>query len=245
MRARKVGKILLGVVGGVVVLGVLAYALRDAIATALIGTFLEEPGVRCTRPDVHIDDSLTSATVAPLQCWVAQGPVASWSTQSPLHADLDGWSVRRIRVERATIDQRKRKLPEVESNTLGDIADLFGLRDELLKGMIDASETFMAGGPVIHCNRLVMKRAGKVESVMRDFHRTFEDGWERTRATRLEGGSKTVQIREYDMRATPRRADLRFDVYFGEPDRGDSPAMQARIEGRGLNQKRPYFSLSL
>jgi len=243
--ARKVGKILLGVVGAVAVLGVVAYALRDAIATAFIGRFLEEPGVRCTRPDVRIDLSLTSATLAPLRCSVADGPIATWSTQSPLRADLDGWSVRRIRVARATIDQRERALPEVESNTLGDIADLFGFRDELLKGMIDASETFMVGGPVMHCDRLVMKRAGKVESVLRDFHRTFERGWDRTRATRLESESEIVQIRDYDMRVTPRRAELRFDVHFGQPERGDRPAMQVRIEGRGLNRKRPYFSLSL
>ena len=103
----------------------------------------------------------------------------------------------------------------------------------------------MAGGPVMHCDRLVTKRSGKIESVLRDFHRTFEDGWERTRATRLEGGSKVVQMRNYDMRVTPTRAKLRFDVYLGKVEPGDRPAMQIRIEGRGLNEMRPYFEMSL
>ncbi len=242
---RNVGKVLLGAIGAVLVVALAAYFLRDAIAKELVARLLAEPGARCTRPDVHIDRWLRSAIVAPLRCSVAQGPIAAWSTQSPLHADLEGWSVRRIRVARATFDQRERELSEVESNTLGDIADLFGFRDELLKGMLDASEAFMADGPVMHCDRLVMKRAGKVESVLRDYHRTFEHGWERTRATRLEGGSKIVQIRDYDMRVTPRRALLRFDVHLGRPERDDRPAMQIRIEGRGLNGKRPYFRMSL
>jgi hypothetical protein len=243
--ARRVPKILLGVMGAVAVLAVAAYSLRDAIATALVARFLDEPGARCTRPDVRIDRSLKSAVVAPFRCSVAQGPIAAWSTQAPLHADLDGWSVRRIRVARATFDQRERDLSGVESNTLGDIADLFGFRDELLNGMIDASETFMAGGPVMHCDRMVMRRKGKVESVLIGFHRTFEDGWERTRATRMEGGSRLVQIRNYDMRVTPRRAKLRFDVHLGKPEPGDRPAMQILIEGRGLKEKRPYFEMSL
>ena len=243
---RTFGKVLVGVVSAAAALGIAAYLLRDPIATALVARELNgEPGVQCTPIEVHIDDSLAFATASPFRCAVAEGPVASWSTQTPVRAELDGWAVKRVRVARATVDQRDRDMAEVESNTLGDLADLAGLRDQLVKGMIDASESFMPGGPVMRCDRLVMRRAGKVESVLRDFHRTFEHGWERTRASRMEGGPEIAQVRDYDLRVTRRRAKLTFDVYVGKPERGDEPAMQVRIEGRGLDQKRPYFEMTL
>jgi hypothetical protein len=159
--------------------------------------------------------------------------------------DVVGFELTRIEVKQATLDQRDRDTSHVKSDTLGDLANVVGVRDGLVKGMLDASESFSPGGPVLHADTLIAKRNGKVESVMKDFRRTFEDGWERQHAARLEGGGGVVAMRDFDMRVTKQRGKLSLAVHLGKPERGENPDMKLKMEATGLDEETPRVSLSL
>lgn len=244
--ARTLSKVLILTVVGVVVLGAVAYVFRDAIATQLAPVALEQKRIRCrTPPQIRIDGSLDRVTVSPIECSIPEGPISAFKTLSELEVQLDGFKASRVRVARAIIDQRERDVSEVESNTLGDLAKLAGVQDMLVKGMLDASEMFSPGGPVVHCGTLTMKRDGKHEAVMRDFQRSFEHGWERTRAARVESGPEFASIRDFDMRVTPSRGKLRLNVFIGKPERGESPDVRLEVDGNSLNERKPHFDVRL
>lgn len=244
--ARTLGKVLILSVASLALLAAVTYAYRDPIATELAAVALKrKSGMRCTAPQIQIDGSLDHVTVSPIECSIAEGPISAFKTLSPLEVQLDGFKASRVRVARAIVDQRERDVSKVESNTLGDLADLAGVLDMLVKGMLDASEMFRPGGPVVHCGTLTMKRNGKLEAVMRDFQRSHEHGWERTRAERVESGPEFASIRDFDMRVTPSHGKLRLNVFLGKPERGEPPDMRLEVEGDRLNQRKPHFDLSL
>jgi hypothetical protein len=244
--ARTVGKVLILTFVSLLALSLALYVFRDPIASELAALALErKPGMRCTPPELQIDASLDRVTVSPIECSMAKGPISAFSTLSDLEVQLDGLKASRARVARAIVDQRDREVTEVESNTLGDLAKLAGMRDMLVKGMLDASEGFSPGGPVMQCGTLTMKRDGKLEAVMRDFQRTYEHGWERTRAAVVEGGPEFASIRDLDMSVTRSRGKLKMDVFLGKPERGESPDVRLKVEGDRLNQSEPHFDMSL
>lgn len=246
--AHKVVRILLIALAALVVLLGLAYLFREPLATRITAFMLDRNGdMECTHPEIRIASSLRQITATPFECEVfKRGPLKSFKAESDVVVQLDGMEVTHIHVARATMEQRDREVPEVESNALGDMSNLVGVRDGLLKGMLDASESFSPGGPVMEVDTLVAKRDGKVESVMKDFRRSFEDGWERQHASRMEGGAPGfVAMRDFDMRVTKTRGKLSLAVHFGKPERGESPDMELKMDARGLNEKSPSVSMSL
>jgi hypothetical protein len=111
--------------------------------------------------------------------------------------------------------------------------------------MLDAAEPFSSDGPVLEIATLVAKRAGKREAVMRDFERSFDNGWARQRAKRVEAGPQVAEIRNFDMRATPSRGLLTLEIFLGKPEAGDEPDIKLKLEGSRLNEKKPRFKLSM
>jgi hypothetical protein len=246
--AYKVLKVLLIALGALIVLLGLAYVFREPLATRVTAFMLDRNGdMECTHPEVRIASSLQQITVTPFECQVFKpGPLKGFKADSDMLIELDGMEVTHIRIARATMEQHDRKLPDVRSNTLGDLSNLAGVRDGLLKGMLDASESYSPGGPVMEVGTLVAKRDGKVESIMKDFRRSFEDGWERQHAARMEGGAPGgIAMRDFDMRVTKSRGKLSLAVYLGKPERGEDPDVELKMDARGLNEKSPYVSLSM
>lgn len=246
--AHKVVRILLISLAGLVVLLGLAYLFREPLATRITAFMLDRNGdMECTHPEIRIASSLRQITVTPFECEIFKpGPLKSFKAESDVVLQLDGLEITHIRVARATMEQRDRDVPDVKSNALGDMSNLVGVRDGLLKGMLDASESYSPGGPVMEVDTMVAKRDGKVESTMKGFRRTFEDGWERQHAARMEGGAPGfVAMRDFDMRVTKSRGKLSLAVHFGKPERGEDPDMELKMEARGLDEKSPYVSMSL
>jgi hypothetical protein len=246
--AHKVVRILLIALAALVVLLGLAYLFREPLATRITAFMLDRNGdMECTHPEIRIASSLRQITATPFECEVFKpGPLKSFKAESDVVVQLDGLEVTRIHVARATMEQRERKVPDVKSNALGDMSNLVGVRDSLLKGMLDASESYSPGGPVMEVDTMVAKRDGKVESTMKGFRRSFEDGWERQHAARMEGGAPGfVAMRDFDMRVTKSRGKLSLAVHFGKPERGEDPDVELKMEARGLDEKSPYVSMSL
>ncbi|HET8938073.1 MAG TPA: hypothetical protein VFN67_31735 [Polyangiales bacterium] len=245
--AEKLGKIVLFALAGLLLVLVIAYAARDSLATRATAYMMDRSGdMRCSHPNVHISSSLKLVTLSPFECEMFKpGPLKSMKADSDVFLHLDGFELTRIEVKQATMDQRDRDTSHVKSDTLGDLANVVGVRDGLVKGMLDASESFSPGGPVLHADTLIAKRNGKVESVMKDFRRTFEDGWERQHAARLEGGGGVVAMRDFDMRVTKQRGKLSLAVHLGKPERGENPDMKLKMEATGLDEETPRVSLSL
>jgi len=244
---RKLGKIVVVAVAGLLLMLAAVYAFRDSVATRVAAYMLNRNAdMLCTHPNVHISSSLNLITLSPFECQMYKpGPLKSMKAESDVLLHLDGLSLTQIDVKRATMDQRDRETAHVKSNTFGDLANVVGIRDGLVKGMLDASESFSPGGPVMHADTLIAKRNGKVESVMKDFRRTFEDGWERQHAAQLEGGGGIVAMRDFDMRVTKQRGKLSLALHLGKPERGESPDMKLKMEASGLDQETPRVSLSL
>lgn len=246
--AHKVVRILLIALAALVVLLGLAYLFREPLATRITAFMLDRNGdMECTHPEIRIASSLRQITATPFECEVFKpGPLKSFKAESDVVVQLDGLEVTHIHVARATMEQRERKVPDVKSNALGDMSNLVGVRDSLLKGMLDASESYSPGGPVMEVDTMVAKRDGKVESTMKGFRRSFEDGWERQHAARMEGGAPGfVAMRDFDMRVTKSRGKLSLAVHFGKPERGEEPDVELKMEARGLDEKSPYVSMSL
>jgi hypothetical protein len=246
--AHKVVKVLLIALAGLVVLLGLAYLFREPLATRITAFMLDRSGdMECTHPEIRIASSLRQITATPFECQVYKpGPLKSFKAESDVVLQLEGMKPTHIRVERATMEQHDREVPEVESNALGDVSNLVGVRDGLLKGMLDASESYSPGGPVMEIGTLVAKRDGKVESVMKEFRRSFEDGWERQHAARMEGGAPSgIAMRDFDMRVTKSRGKLSLAVHFGKPERGEDPDVKLKMDARGLDEESPYVSMSL
>lgn len=245
--ARTLGKIVLIALAALVLLLGAAYAFRDPLATRVTAYMLDRSGdMQCTHPNIHVSSSLKLITLSPFECEMFKpGPLKAMKAESDVFLHLDGLSLTRIEVKRASMDQRDRDTSHVKSDTLGDVANIVGVRDGLVKGMLDASESFSPGGPVWHADTLIAKRNGKVESVMKDFRRTFEDGFERQHAARMEGGGGVIAMRDFDMRVNKHRGKLSLALHFGKPERGENPDMELKMEASGLDQDTPRVSMSL
>jgi hypothetical protein len=245
--ASRIGKIALIAVAALMLLAAAGYMFRDPLATRGAAFMLDRSGdTRCTHPTVHISSSLQRITLSPFQCEMFKpGPLKSFSADSDVVLRLEGLQLTQIFVAQATMDQRDRDTSHVQSDTLGDVANVMGVRDGLVKGLLDASESFSPGGPEMRADTVIAKREGKVESVMKGFRRTFEDGWECQHAARLEGGAGVVAMRDFDMRVNKTHGKLSLDLHFGKPERGEDPDIQLKMEATGLDQKAPHVSMSL
>jgi hypothetical protein len=245
--ARTFGKVALIALAGLVVLLGVAWVFRDALATRVTAYMLDHSDdMRCSHPDIRITKSLQRVTASPFECEnFGPGALKAFKAESDVVLQLSGFEVTHIFVSRATMDQRDREVPDVKSNMLGDMSNLIGVRDGLLKGMLDASEGFSPGGPVMEVETLVAKRNGKVDSTMKGFRRTYEDGWERQHAARMEGGPDFIAMRDFDMRVNKSEGKLSLAVHFGKPKRGEEPDIELKMEARGLDEKQPRVSMSL
>lgn len=244
---RRLGKIALFAVAGLLLLLAVVFVFRDSVATRTAAFMLDRSGdMRCTHPHVHISSTLQQITLSPFECELFKpGPLKSFQAESDVILRLDGFELTEIEVARATMDQRDRDTSHVKSDTLGDVANVVGVRDGLVKGMLDASESFSPGGPIMRAKTLTAKREGKVESVMKDFRRSFEDGFERQHAARLEGGGGVVAMRDFDMRVNKQRGKLSLALHLGKPERGEDADVKLKMEASGLDQESPYVSMSL
>jgi hypothetical protein len=241
---------LLIALGGVLLLSAAAYVFRDPLATKLTATMLDRSrDMQCTHPDIRISSTLQRITVSPLQCEMLKpGPLKAFESHSEAVLTLEGLTPSRVYVSRATMDQREREVKNVDSNTLGDLANVVGIRDMLVKGMLDASESFSPGGPIFEADTIIAKRGGKVDSIMKHFRRSYEDGWDHQHAERMEspgGGSGPVAMRDFDMRATRSEAKLRLALYIGKSKPGEEPDIALKIDATGLDDKTPRVNMSL
>jgi hypothetical protein len=247
--AHKLVKVLLITLGILVLLLGSAYLFRDPLATRITAFMLDRnEEMTCSHPKVHISSSLKRVTLSPFECENhASGALKFFSADSAVELQLDGTEVTHIHVAKATMEQRDRKTTNVESNMLGDIANIVGIRDGLMKGMLDASEGFSPGGPVMTVDTMIAKRNGKLESVMKGFRRTYEDGFERQHAARMEGknGDEAIAMRDFDMRVNKSEGKLSLALHFGKPERGEKPDMKLEMEARGLDEKTPKVRMSL
>lgn len=234
--------------GALVVLTFAAYLLRDPLATHITAYVLDHSDEsKCTHPKIRLSSSLQRVTLSPFECQMRKpGPLKSFKTESEVVLQLSGTEITYIYIPRATMDQRDRKTVHVESNVLGDLANLVGVTDGLMKGMLDASESFAPGGPIWEADTLIGTRNGKLESIMKGYRRTYEDGYERQHAARMEGsGKQLIAMRDFDMRVNKTRGTLKLALYFGTPKKGERPDMELKMEARGLDQKKPYVEMSL
>lgn len=235
--------------GCVVLLLAAAYLFRDPLATKLTAVMLDRSGdMQCTHPDIRIAPTLQRITVSPLKCEMYKpGPLKAFETGSEAVITLEGMTPSRIYVSRATMDQREREVKNVESNTVGDLANIVGIRDNLVKGMLDASESFSAGGPILEADTMIAKRAGKVDSIMKHFRRAYKDGWDTQHAESMEspGGSGPVSMRDFEMRVTKSEAKLRLAIYLGKAKAGEEPDIALKMDAKGLDENKPRVTMSL
>jgi hypothetical protein len=233
-------------VGFAVMLGV-AYALRSEIATDVAAFMLDRSdSTRCSHPEIVVDSSLEEAEVGPIECRVYRGPMRRGETFGRTRILLDGFQVKHMYVPRATFDFRERDISHVETNTLGDLADFVGMSESLIKGALDARDQYDPDAKPMTIGQVTMLRAGKKESQMFEQRQQMDGVWLRTYAARVATGIEGLaEVRNFDMRVTPKRARLTMGIYLGEAERGEKPDGELRLEGRDLDSPHPKFDLSL
>jgi hypothetical protein len=244
---RRIYTILVGVIIAVIMASALAYAFRDPLATAVVAFAADrQTKVRCNHPHVSISASLETVTLSPLDCIVNSGPIQRATTESEIVVELKSFKAETVRVARATLNQRERSLAKVECNLMGELAKLQGAGDQLMKGMLDASELYATDGPEVHVDRLTMQRAGKAESIMVGFRKSTDGQWDRTQTARVAGaGIDLITLTDVDMHVMPSRGRLVANIHLGKPEPGHAPDMRLRTAGRKLNQAKPQFDMEL
>ena len=238
------------IVGIGVAIGLLfggAYVCRSEIATAATAFVLDrDENAKCTHPEIEVAASLDLVHVSPVECRLSKGPLKRMQTFGRMRITLDGFDVKQVHIPRATFDARDRDVSHVELNTLGDIADLFGASQGLIKGVLDGHDNYQADPIPMTIGQLTTLREGKKDGVMYDY-REWKDGvWYRSNAARMSSGTEGLaEVRNFDMRIAPNRARLSMGIYLGEAERGEEPDAELRLESRNLNDRKPKFEMEL
>ena len=223
-----------------------AYIARDPLATAITKLVLaRDTELACTPVEVSVSASLDTLTFSPVSCSIRTGPVREFATQDPATISLRGLSPQTIRVARASMDQRDRDISHVQMNTLGELADLVGMTDELVKSLLDGSETYAPEGPALYIEVLTTTRLGKNKAVMKRFRSTIEEGWNRTQGTSADSFAGIKTVMRLDQRVTRSRATATVALSLGGPERGDKPDFTLRLSGEQLDTRSPQVKLSI
>jgi hypothetical protein len=242
-------KIVLGIVLGFAVLTGLGYGFRGEIATRVFAVAVDaREGVRCSHPRLEIGSALETVEMAPIECSFSRGPVASAQTFTPTKITLKGFGAKQVHVARAVMNFRERDVSKIPSNTLEDIANITGMRDQLIKAVLDASDMYSSDAPTVSVDQLTILRERKRESVIHDFVMTQDGPWNRSQGSKVEVGLDGVaSLRNFDRRVTATRGSLKIDIHLGDADPGDKPDFQLRLEGTDLDRSDSgaRFELSL
>jgi hypothetical protein len=152
-----------------------------------------------------------------------------------------------VHVPKVTIDQRERDVSHVRTNTMGDLGELAGFSQTLYKGMLDSAELYSPSVPLVEADTLIMKRAGKVESVLHGFKQSLDGEWNRSQAVSVETGTGLVSVQALDLRVTPARGRMTASVYVPKPKgaTGEKPDMKVRVTAVGLGEKHPRITLEI
>lgn len=156
-----------------------------------------------------------------------------------LSVHMRGAKPETVRVERAVIDQRQRDLTHVQMNTLEELADAAGMTTEMVKSMLDGSESYAADQPSLYVGALTAKRGGKQESIMERFRKTRDGAWIRTQADRVDSGSKVATITSLDMRVTPRRGRATVTIQLA------GAKFKLELNGDRLDTRSPEVNLRI
>jgi hypothetical protein len=240
-------KIWFGILLGFTALAALGYVFRDAIASRAFALVVDHrEGVRCSHPALQIASTLDVVVLAPLECSFSRGPLANAQTFTPTQIALKAFGVEHISVARAAMNFRKRDVSDIPSNTLEDIANITGMRDNLIKAVLDASEMYSADAPPVSVEHLTVLREGKRESVIHDFAMMPDGKWNRSRGAKVDVGiDGLAALRNFDRRVTATRGKLSVDLYLGTAEPGERPDTVLRLEGTNLNSADTRFELSL
>jgi hypothetical protein len=245
MRSRPL-TIMLVLAAAFLLLGLVGYLARDPIATAATGFVVDrQEKLSCTHPDVHVAPTLDQVVLSPVDCKVRQNPITEFSSQSPMIVDLRGMKPHQVRVAKATIDQRERDISGVESNVLGELADMTGSTDSMVKAMLDASESYSRDDMWLVIDELTAKRGGKKESVMHRFRTNLDGEWNRTRSDLIDSGSDVMSVGDLDMRVTRSRGHVTVSMFLGKREPGDEPDFRLEMIGERLDSPKPKIRLRL
>lgn len=245
----RTARILTAVAAFVVVVCAATYLFRDALATRAAGFAIDHSDqLHCTRPDIDIAAGLDRILIGEVECTMDSGPVRYVHTEGLTTVRLSGLKDLSVHVDKATIDQRDRDVSNVETNTLGDVAEIAGVTDMLYKGMLDAAELYSPTLPPVEVDELVMKRAGKLDSVLHGFRQSLDGEWNRSQAARVQppgGGDQPVSVRSLDMRVTPDKGKMTANIFLSDPSPGEKPDMTVNVEGHRLDASHPKISLEI
>lgn len=223
-----------------------AYFGRDPLATEVTKRVLAHDGeLDCAPIDVSVAASFDTLTFAPLRCLVRSGPIREFATADPATISLRGFTPQTIRVERASMDQRDRDISHVRMNTVAELADLVGITEELIKSLLDGSESYSSEGAALYIEALTTTRAGKNKAVMRRFRSTIDGEWNRTQGTSVDSVAGVETVMELDQRVTRSRASAIIALSLGKRERGEKPDFTLLLTGEQLDSKSPRVNLSL
>jgi hypothetical protein len=240
-------KLWLGGLLSLTLVAALGYVFRSAIATKVFAFVIDRrAGMDCSHPVLVIARSLKAVEMSSLECRLDEGPLARFETFAPATIALKGFGVEYIHVARAAMDFRGRDVSNIASNTLEDLANVTGMRDQLIKAVLDASAMYSPDAPPVSIDRLEISRERKRESVIHEFAMTQDGEWNRSQGSKVDVGIEGLaSLRNFDRRVTPTRGKLTLDLYLGDADPGEKPDTQLRLDGTNLNGPRARFELSL
>jgi hypothetical protein len=232
------------------VLLVLAYVLRDPLATRAAALWLDHtPGLQCDEPQVTIARGLDAIHVSPLACTREEGPMRHFAAHSGIEISLRGLSVERVHLAAAEADLRDRDVSNVQMGSLGsELSKIAGLSDALVKGNLDSHAMYANDSPLVVIDRLRVLRAGKLQATLLGFEKSTDGRWDRSYARKVEvpGARDLVSIQAFDLRVTRSRAQTSAAVYLGgHPKPGAKPDIELTVQGEKLESRSPRFEVNV
>lgn len=230
-----------------VVLG--AFALRDAIATRVVGGVLAEHGATCTPLGIDVPWDFSSVHVAPTTCAISGGHVATLGLPLGVDVTLEGLRPREVALAELDLGLRAMELPEGAAEGMLDTRVPTPL-EKALSGMASIAERrdvpslrlglvrVRSDGPAVAIRDVTLSHdaSGLVLGIGQIGTPPMTRGM-------LELGGRLLAIRGTATRSTATvRGRLAIDVDVG-PFAVDK-SFGFRLEGRGLDTADPSYAIA-
>jgi hypothetical protein len=231
--------IILSIVGALFALFVVGVLLRNSIASFVAARVLASQNVSCNRVQVSIPAALPLSAIesAPMRCESSKGPVRVIDFRSPLVIELKGFGARAAHCSNVTIDLRPRRHPEVDTNVLGDIADLLGLDEPGVELLFDAAETSSQKSRPFSAARATLFRAGQLIAKLSDVHVNPTPNGMVITARKLNF-SQIALLGDASLRVVSSPDRVLADVRF-------SPNLHAKVIGENMRARRPKIKFEI
>jgi hypothetical protein len=231
----------------VIGLGVGAFFAAEPYAASQLEGEVAAQGAECASLDVKVHLLEARATISPLDCTFAEGPIARLKTRTEIEVELDGLTPTKVELSEATIDLRPRTTPARDEGWLEQVAGLTAARQEVEALMMDGAALSKRDVPAVVIDTLTITRSGAPLAQMTDVDFHGETGNYVLTSDTLDFEEEASNVRSIRATFTPDRSDAtaRVTAQVRVFIVNVSQEVDVRIVGTNLDRGPPDFQVEV